>query len=162
MIIEYTKKDRSNILNVINDAAIKYKGIIPNNCWHEPYMLEQELINEFNNGVRIFGYNKKNLLVGVMGIQELEDVTLIRHAYTLSDYQGTGIGKALLQYLLKINKNSRLLVGTWQDATWAIKFYVKNGFVLHTRKQTDQLLEKYWQIPSKQVENSVVLENQVN
>ena len=162
MIIEYTKKDRSNILNVINDAAIKYKGIIPDNCWHEPYMLEQELINEFNNGVRMFGYDKNNVLVGVMGIQELEDVTLIRHAYTLSDYQGTGIGKALLQYLFKINKNSRLLVGTWQDATWAIRFYVKNGFVLHTRKQTDQLLEKYWQIPLKQTENSVVLENQVN
>jgi GNAT superfamily N-acetyltransferase len=161
MITEYTKKDSSNILNVINDAALKYKGIIPDDCWHEPYMSEQELINEFDNGVRMFGYVKNNILVGVMGIQELDDVTLIRHAYTSSDYQEIGIGKSLLQYLLKINKSSSLLVGTWQDATWALRFYVKNGFVLHRRKQTDQLLKKYWQVPSKQMENSAVLEKQI-
>ena len=112
MITEYAKKDLSNILNVINDAALKYKGIIPDDCWHEPYMLEQELGNEFDNGVRMFGYNKNNTLIGVMGIQELEGVTLIRHAYTLSDYQGIGIGKSLLQYLFKINRSSSLLVGT--------------------------------------------------
>ena len=161
MITEYTKKDSYNILNVINDAALKYKGVIPDDCWHEPYMLEQELINEIDNGVRMFGYDKDNKLVGVMGIQELEDVTLIRHAYTLSDYQGVGVGKSLLQYLLQINKSASLLVGTWQDATWAIRFYVKNGFVLHRRKQTGQLLKKYWQVPLKQMENSVVLEKQI-
>jgi len=158
MITEYTKKDSSNILNVINDAALKYKGIIPDDCWHEPYMSEQELINEFDNGVRMFGYDKNSILVGVMGIQELVGVTLIRHAYTLSDYQGIGIGKSLLQYLFKINKNSSLYVGTWQDATWAIKFYEKSGFVLHKRKQTVQLLKKYWKVSLKQIENSVVLE----
>ena len=87
MITEYTKKNPSNILNVINDAALKYKGVIPDDCWHEPYMLEQELISELDNDVRMFGYDKNNILVGVMGIQELEDVTLIRHAYTSSDYQ---------------------------------------------------------------------------
>ena len=102
VITEYTKKDFSKILYVINNAALKYKGVIPDNCWHEPYMLEQELINEFHNGVRMFGYEKNNILVGVMGIQELEDATLIRHAYTLSDYQGIGVGKSLLQYLFKI------------------------------------------------------------
>ena len=161
MITEYTKKDSYNILNVINDAALKYKGVIPDDCWHEPYMLEQELINEIDNGVRMFGYDKDNKLVGVMGIQELADVTLIRHAYTLSDYQGVGVGKSLLQYLLQINKSASLLVGTWQDATWAIRFYVKNGFVLHRRKQTGQLLKKYWQVPLKQMENSVVLEKQI-
>ena len=161
MITEYTKKDSYNILNVINDAALKYKGVIPDDCWHEPYMLEQELINEIDNGVRMFGYDKDNKLVGVMGIQELEDVTLIRHAYTLSDYQGVGVGKSLLQYLLQINKSASLLVGTWQDATWTIRFYVKNGFVLHRRKQTGQLLKKYWQVPLKQMENSVVLEKQI-
>ena len=161
MISEYTKKGSYNILNVINDAALKYKGVIPDDCWHEPYMLEQELINEIDNGVRMFGYDKDNKLVGVMGIQELEDVTLIRHAYTSSDYQGIGVGKSLLQYLLQINKSASLLVGTWQDATWAIRFYVKNGFFLHRRKQTDQLLKKYWQVPLKQMENSVVLEKQI-
>ena len=158
MITEYTPKNLSNILNVINDAALKYKGVIPEECWHEPYMSEQELIDEFGNGVRIFGYDNDSMLVGVMGIQQLEDVTLIRHAYTLSEWQGIGIGRSLLQYLFGINESPRLLVGTWQDATWAIRFYEKNGFFLHERTQTDQLLKTYWQIPSKQMENSVVLE----
>ena len=161
MITKYTKKDIPNILSVINDAALKYKGIIPDDCWHEPYMLEQELINEFVNGVRMFGYKKYNKLIGVMGIQELKDVTLIRHAYTLTNYQGKGIGKSLLQYLFDINKNSSLLVGTWREATWAIQFYKKFGFVLHTKKITVQLLKKYWKVSSKQIENSVVLEKEI-
>ena len=158
MIIENTIKDLSSILYVINDAAIKYKGIIPDDCWHEPYMLEEELVNEFDNGVRMFGYNKNNKLIGVMGIQELKDVTLIRHAYTLTNYQGKGIGKSLLQYLFKLNKSPYLSVGTWQDATWAIKFYEKFGFIRQNKKQTAQLLNKYWKISSKQIENSVVLD----
>ena len=158
MIIENTIKDLSSILYVINDSAIKYKGVIPDDCWHEPYMLEEELVNEFDSGVRMFGYNKNNKLVGVMGIQELKDVTLIRHAYTLTNYQGIGIGKSLLQYLFKLNKSSYLFVGTWKDATWAIQFYEKFGFICHTKKQTTQLLKKYWKISSKQIENSVVLE----
>ena len=157
MIIECTKNNISNILYVINDASLKYKGIIPNDCWHEPYMTKQKLISEFANGVRMFGYNKDSNLVGVMGIQELKDVTLIRHAYILTQYQGLGIGKALLQHLFKIKTSSCLLVGTWRDATWAIQFYEKFGFVLHTKKQTAQLLKKYWSLPSKQIENSVVL-----
>jgi GNAT superfamily N-acetyltransferase len=158
MITEYTKKDVSNILSVINNAALKYKGVIPDDCWHEPYMSEQELLNEFDSGVRVFGYKKNSILVGVMGIQELKDVTLIRHAYTISTYQGRGIGKILLQYLFKINKNSILYVGTWQDATWAIQFYEKFGFVMKKRKKTIELLKKYWEVSLKQIENSVVLE----
>ena len=158
MITEYTKSDISNILHVINDAALKYKGIIPNDCWHVPYMSEQELIIEFTNGVRMFGYSKNNKLVGVMGIQKLKNVTLIRHAYTLTHYQGIGIGKSLLQYLFEINQNTCLLVGTWKDAIWAIRFYEKFGFVLHAKKQTVQLLKKYWKISLNQIENSVVLE----
>ena len=158
MITEYTKKDVSNVISVINNAALKYKGVIPDDCWHEPYMSEQELLNEFDSGVRMFGYEKNNILVGVMGIQELKDVTLIRHAYTFSTYQGMGIGKLLLQYLFKINKSSILYVGTWQDATWAIQFYEKFGFVIHKRKQTIELLKKYWIVSLKQIENSVVLE----
>ena len=113
MISEYKKSDSSKILYVINDAAIKYKGIIPDNCWHEPYMPEQELVNEFNDGIRLFGYNRNKKLIGVIGIQKIKDVILIRHAYTLTSYQGRGTGSTLLKYLLKKNKNSRLLVGTW-------------------------------------------------
>ena len=127
MISEYTKEDVSNILYVINNAALKYKGVIPDDCWHEPYMSEQELLNEFDSGVRMFGYEKDSVLVGVMGIQELKDVTLI-------------------------------LVGTWRDATWAIQFYEKFGFVMQKRKQTVELLKRYWGVSLKQIENSVVLE----
>ena len=158
MISEYMKSDSSKILYVINDAAIKYKGIIPDNCWHEPYMTEQELVDEFTDGVRMFGYNRNNKLIGVIGIQEIKDVILIRHAYTITSYQGKGTGSALLKFLLKRNQNSRLLVGTWQKATWAIRFYEKFGFILHAKKQATQLLKKYWKIPLKQIENSVVLE----
>ena len=161
MISEYKKSDSSKILYVINDAAIKYKGVIPDNCWHEPYMQEQELVNEFNDGVRMFGYNRNNKLIGVIGIQKIKDVILIRHAYILTSYQGEGAGSSLLKYLLKKNKNSRLLVGTWQKATWAIRFYEKFGFILHTKKQTTKLLKKYWKIPLKQIENSIVLERQL-
>jgi len=158
MISEYMKSNSSKILYVINDAAIKYKGIIPDNCWHEPYMSKQELVNEFTVGVRMFGYNRNNKLIGVIGIQKVKDVILIRHAYTLTSYQGKGTGSELLKYLLKKNQNSRLLVGTWRDATWAIRFYEKFGFILHTKDQSTLLLKKYWKIPSNQIKNSVVLE----
>ena len=158
MINEYTKKDISKILHVINDASIIYKGIIPDDCWHEPYMSEQELINEFSDEIRMFGYHHDNKLIGVIGIQKVKDVILIRHAYTLTFYQGKGTGSALLEYLLKKNQNSRLLVGTWRSATWAIRFYEKFGFILHAKEQSTLLLKKYWKIPSKQIENSVVLE----
>ena len=157
-ISEYKKTDTYKILNIINDASIKYKGVIPDDCWKEPYMLEQELVGEFNDGVRMYGYHHNNTLIGVIGVQEVKDVILIRHAYTLSSYQGKGVGSALLEYLLKKNKNSRLLVGTWKNATWAIQFYKKFDFILHTKEETALLLKKYWNIPKKQIENSVVLE----
>ena len=158
MISEYKKTDFSKILQIINEASLKYKGVIPDNCWNEPYMSEQELIGEFNDGVRMYGYHHNNILIGVIGVQEVEDVILIRHAYTLSSHQGKGVGSALLEYLLKKNKNSRLLVGTWKNATWAIQFYKKFDFILHTKEETTLLLKKYWKIPTKQIENSVVLE----
>ena len=158
MIKEYSKKEISSILNVINESSIKYKDIIPEDCWHEPYMLKQELINEFNNGVRMFGCKKDNKLIGVMGIQELERVTLIRHAYILTDYQKKGIGSLLLNYLFHINSKSSLLVGTWREAKWAVNFYKKFGFHLHTKEKTFQLLNKYWKISSKQIKHSVTLE----
>ena len=158
MISEYKKSDTSKILHVINDASLKYKGIIPNDCWHEPYMSEQELIAEFSDGVHMFGYHQDNKLIGVIGFQEKKDVTLIRHAYTLTSYQNKGAGSALLEYLLKKNQNSRLLVGTWRKATWAIRFYEKFGFVPHAEEQSTLLLEKFWKIPLKQINNSLVLE----
>tara|TARA_B100000953_G_scaffold242456_1_gene204169 strand:+ start:181 stop:684 length:504 start_codon:yes stop_codon:yes gene_type:complete len=158
MIREYKQIDTSKILNIINDASLKYKGVIPNDCWKEPYMSEQELIDEFIDGVRIYGYHQNNTLIGVIGVQEVKDVILIRHAYTLSSYQNIGAGSALIEYLLKKNQNSRLLVGTWKDATWAIQFYQKFGFILHSKEETTLLLKKYWKIPTEQIENSVVLE----
>ena len=158
MISEYKKTDTSKILHIINEASLKYKGVIPDDCWNEPYMSEQELISEFNDGVRMYGYHNNNTLIGVIGVQKVKDVILIRHAYTLSSYQGKGVGSALLEYLLKKYKNSRLLVGTWKNATWAIQFYKKFDFIIHTKDETALLLKKYWNIPTKQVENSVVLE----
>ena len=158
MISEYKKTDTSKILHIINEASLKYKGVIPDNCWSEPYMSEQELIGEFNDGVRMYGYHYNNILIGVIGVQKVKDVILIRHAYTLSSHQGKGVGSALLEYLLKKNKNYRLLVGTWKNATWAIQFYKKFDFILHTKEETTLLLKKYWNIPTKQIENSVVLE----
>ena len=158
MIKKYTKSDSSKILYVINDAATRYKGIIPDDCWHEPYMLKKELIDEFSDGVRMYGYHDNNKLIGVIGIQKVKDVILIRHAYTLTSYQSKGMGSALLKYLLKKNQNSRLLVGTWKNATWAIRFYEKFGFIIHAKKQSTLLLKKYWKIPSEQIKNSVVLE----
>ena len=158
MISEYTKSNSSEILYVINDAAARYKNIIPDNCWHEPYMSERELVDEFKDGVRMFGYLHSNKLIGVIGFQEIKDIVLIRHAYTLTACQGKGTGSAMLKYLLNKNRNSRLLVGTWKNAKWAIRFYKKFGFILHTKEETTLLLKKYWNIPSKQIENSVVLE----
>ena len=158
MISEYNKTDASKILHIINDASLRYKGIIPDDCWHEPYMPKQELIDEFSDGVCMYGYHHNNILIGVIGIQEAKDVILIRHAYTLTTFQGKGTGSALLEYLLRKNQNSRLLVGTWRNAKWAIRFYEKFGFILHAKDQSTLLLNKYWKLPSKQIENSVVLE----
>ena len=158
MISEYTKSDSSEILYVINDAAIKYKNVIPDNCWHEPYMQERELVDEFKDGVQMFGYLHNNKLIGVIGFQEIKDVVLIRHAYTLTSYQGKGTGSAMLEYLLNKNRNSRLLVGTWKNAKWAIRFYEKFDFILHAKDQSTLLLKKYWKIPPNQIKNSVVLE----
>ena len=158
MISEYTKSDTSKILHIINDASLRYKGIIPNNCWNEPYMSKKELVDEFGNGICMFGYLYNNKLIGVIGVQEVKDAILIRHAYTLTSYQGKGVGSALLEHLLKKNQSSRLVVGTWKNAEWAIRFYQKFGFILHAKEQSTLLLKKYWKIPSKQIKNSVVLE----
>jgi|TARA_B100001971_G_C17694081_1_gene288450 GNAT superfamily N-acetyltransferase len=158
MISEYTKSDSSEILYVINDAASRYKSVIPDDCWHEPYMSERELVDELKDGVQMFGYLHNNRLIGVIGFQKTKGVVLIRHAYTLTAYQGKGTGSAMLEYLLNKTWNSRLLVGTWKNAKWAIRFYEKFDFILHAKEETTLLLKKYWNISSKQIENSVVLE----
>ena len=158
-IIELNKEDYSStIFYIINDAAAKYKGVIPDDCWHEPYMPKHELENEFDNGVRMFVYLLNDELIGVIGFQGRKDVVLIRRAYSLAQHQGKGKGSEMLKFLLEKNNNSRLLVGTWKSAKWAIKFYEKFGFIVHAAEQSSLLLKKYWSIPSKQIENSVVLE----
>ena len=159
MIRKLTNTDFQAILTVVNDAAIAYKGKIPADRWKEPYMPAQELKEEIQSGVQFYGYIENNILIAVMGIQPVNDVTLIRHAYTLTSHQRKGVGEKLLNHLLILAQTDRILVGTWETAPWAIKFYQKHGFKLLSREETNKLLKKYWNIPERQVETSVVLEH---
>jgi len=145
------------VLKVINDAAQAYKGIIPNDRWEEPYMSAKELRGQIDSGVKFFGLKEREEIIGVMGIQPIKDVTLIRHAYVLTKYQRRGIGGKLLKYLINLAKCSEILVGTWADANWAIQFYEKYGFKLTSSKEKDRLLREYWDIPERQIETSVTL-----
>ncbi len=154
MIEVLSVKDTSIIYDVINKAASVYRGIIAEDCYHEPYMSEQELLRELQN-VIFFGWREKNRIVGVIGFQKVMDVTLVRHAYVLPEYQKKGIGTSLLNHVKQMTKTKRLLVGTWADAVWAIQFYQKHGFKLMPEK--DKLLRQYWDIPQRQIETSVVL-----
>jgi len=149
-------KDLSSILEIINDAAQAYKGIIPPDCWHEPYMPEDTLASEIRDGVRFYGWEENGALVGVMGIQDVKDVTLIRHAYVRTAQRNKGIGGKLLNYLMA-KAQRPVLIGTWKDAVWAIRFYEKHGFDCVTRLEKDQMLRRYWNIPERQVETSMVL-----
>jgi GNAT superfamily N-acetyltransferase len=158
MIIKLSKADFQAIFTIINDAAVAYKGKIPPDCYHEPYMSRQELQTEMEAGVQFYGITIEGELAAVMGIQPVGDVTLIRHAYTLTQYQRQGLGEQLLNCLIDLAETERVLVGTWTDATWAIKFYQKHGFNLHSREETNKLLNKYWHIKRRQIEISVVLE----
>jgi GNAT superfamily N-acetyltransferase len=158
VIRKLTNTDFQAILTVVNEAAITYKDKILADRWKEPYMPAQELKEEIQSGVQFYGYLENNHLIGVMGIQPVNDVTLIRHAYTLTSHQRKGIGEKLLNHLLPLAKTERILVGTWETAPWAIKFYEKHGFKLLSREETNKLLKKYWNIPKRQVEASVVLE----
>ncbi len=158
MICKLTSTDFQAILNVVNDSAIAYKSKIPADRWKEPYMPTQELEEEIRNGVQFYGFIENNALIAVMGIQPVNDVTLIRHAYTLTSHQRKGAGEKLLNHLLTLAKTDKILVGTWETAPWAIKFYQKHGFSLLSRLETNKLLKKYWNIPERQVETSIVLE----
>lgn len=157
MIRKLVSSDVEALLHVINDAAKVYNGIIPPDRWKEPYMPVEELRGEIDSGVRFYGWFKDASLVGVMGIQSVKDTTLIRHSYVLTKYQGKGIGSTLLQYLISVAETPELLVGTWQDAIWAIRFYEKHGFKIVPFKENDRLLQAYWDIPERQRATSVVL-----
>ncbi len=147
--------DAKRIYFIINEAAKAYEGIIPADCYHQPYMPMDELEREMER-VTFFGWEANGELVGVMGFETIKDVSLIRHAYVLPQWQKQGIGSKLLNHLQALVTTSRLLVGTWADAYWATDFYLKHGFTLLPDK--DELLRTYWDIPQRQIETSVVLE----
>jgi GNAT superfamily N-acetyltransferase len=145
------------VLAIVNEAAAVYRGVIPSDRWHEPYMPADELAAEIAGGVEFWGWvDSHDELVGVMGIQPVQDVWLIRHAYVRSAAQGCGVGGELLSGLTE-RVGGQLLVGTWATATWAIRFYERHGFVAVPREQIGPLLRRYWSIPERQVETSVVL-----
>ncbi len=156
MIRRCDDRDFEMIWAIINDGAKAYKGRIPADRWTEPYMAREELLRQIDEGVVFWGYEETGTLVAVMGIQQVQDVTLIRHAYVRSNSQKRGIGAQLLSHLRGLT-NAPVLIGTWADAVWAIKFYEKHGFQLVERQDKDRLLRKYWSIPRRQVETSVVL-----
>ena len=151
-----TSEDRERIFDIVNQAAQAYRETIPADRWHEPYMPMEELESEIADGVTFWGYEADGELVGVMGIQTVRDVDLIRHAYVLPGQQGRGVGGELIRHLQKIATRP-MLVGTWADATWAIRFYERHGFELVTPAEKDRLLRTYWSIPERQIETSVVL-----
>ncbi len=157
MIRKLLERDLNSMLEVINDAAQAYKGVIPNDRWKEPYMSAEELADEIDSGVNFFGLEKRGRIIGVMGIQELKEITLIRHAYVLTEHQRKGVGRKILQYLIDLAKVPEILVGTWQSVKWAIQFYEKHGFTLVSYHEKEKLLKKHWNIPERQVKTSVVL-----
>lgn len=156
MISKCDDSDFDTIYEIINEAAEVYRGIIPADRWKEPYMPRDELRHEIDAQVEFWGYEEGGELLGVMGIQDVLDVTLIRHAYVRTAEQNKGIGGKLLSHLRTLTSRP-ILLGTWADATWAIRFYQKHGFRLVTPKEKDRLLKKYWSIPERQIETSVVL-----
>ena len=156
MIRECTESDAERICFVVNEAAEAYRGVIPDDCWHAPYMPLDELRREMA-GMTFFGWDDGDGLAGVMGYQPLEGVTLVRHAYVLSTRQGEGIGGRLLDHLTAMS-SGRLLVGTWKAATWAVRFYERHGLRRLGDAESQELLRRYWDIPQRQRETSLVLE----
>ena len=150
------ESDIPAIFDIINQSALAYKGVIPADRWHEPYMPLTELKSEIARGIRFFGCRFDGRLVGVMGIQEVKDVTLVRHAYVRPEYRNQGIGRALLQAMGQLTARP-VLIGTWKAANWAVRFYEKNGFTLVSEEEKNRLLKVYWTIPERQIEESVVL-----
>ena len=156
MIRPCTNADFEAIEAVINEAAQAYREAIPADCWHEPYMTASALKSEIEAGVNFWGWDESGTLLGIMGLQLVRDVTLIRHAYVRTAHQGRGIGGALLSFLAH-QTTGPVLVGTWAAAEWAIRFYERHGFRLVQTAEKDRLLSTYWSIPTRQKETSVVL-----
>jgi N-acetylglutamate synthase-like GNAT family acetyltransferase len=156
MIRLATEKEINIIWSIINDAAQAYKGIIPYDCWHDPYMGLEELKEQVSDGVSFWCFEDNKEILGVMGLQNKTDVSLIRHAYTRTSQRNRGIGTKLLTHLRKYT-NKPILIGTWAAADWAIRFYEKNGFVVVDDDTKTYLLQKYWNVPDRQIETSVVL-----
>jgi GNAT superfamily N-acetyltransferase len=159
MIRHCNDRDFELIWTVINDGAQAYKGTIPADRWTEPYMSKEKLRHEISEGVVFWGYEDTGSLIGVMGIQAVQDVTLIRHAYVRTTSQKRGIGTGLLSHLREL-ASTPVLIGTWADARWAIRFYERHGFRLVSPQEKKRLLKKYWTIPERQIETSVVLADQ--
>lgn len=156
MIRRCGEKDFEAIWEIINDGAQAYRGVIPADRWHEPYMPKEHLRGEMSDGVEFWGYEDGGELAGVMGIQRVQDVTLIRHAYVRTARRRGGIGEKLLAHL-RATAETPVLIGTWADAGWAIAFYEKHGFRVVGLAEKETLLRKYWKIPERQIETSVVL-----
>ncbi len=156
MIRRCDDRDFESIWAIINDGSQAYKGIIPADRWTEPYMSSEKLRHEIDDGVVFWGYEDDGELAGVMGIQPVQDVTLIRHAYVRTSSQKQGIGARLLSHLREI-ADSPVLIGTWADAVWAIRFYERYGFEIVGSEEKNRLLKRYWTVPERQIETSVVL-----
>jgi len=161
MIRKCKGRDLDTIFSIINDAAKMYYGVIPKAHAKVPYMSLEELTHEIEEGVQFWGYERNGELIGVMGIQHVKDVTLIRHAYVRPSEQGKGVGSDLLSFLCK-QTTRPILIGTWADAVWAVRFYENHGFGLVSPKEKTRLLKKYWSVPESQVRTSVVLANPVS
>jgi N-acetylglutamate synthase-like GNAT family acetyltransferase len=156
MIRRCTEADVPAIDAIVNAAAERYRGAIPDDCWHEPYMPRRHLLDEIAAGVEFTGWEEDGSLLGVIGLQKVKDVTLVRHAYVSPSHQGHGVGSALLTKLSSETEGP-LLVGTWAAAVWAIRFYERHGFQLVSPEEKDRLLDTYWTISPRQKETSVVL-----
>jgi GNAT superfamily N-acetyltransferase len=156
MIRRCEPTDFDTVFEIINDGAQRYRGIIPGDRWKAPYMPIEELRGEIDAGVGFWGYEEDGELLGVIGLQHVSDVSLIRHTYVRTDRQNQGIGGALLRHVVGLTPWP-ILIGTWADASWAVHFYERNGFRLVSGEEKDRLLRRYWTIPERQIETSVVL-----
>ena len=156
MIRRCTDADVAAVYDIINAAAQAYKSVIPEDRWHEPYMPEDELRGEIAAGVVFWGEEADGAICGVMGLQDVQDVALIRHAYVAPAHQRRGVGGRLLSHV-RGSTERPLLIGTWAAATWAVAFYERHGFSVTSAEEKDRLLRTYWSIPDRQIETSVVL-----
>jgi GNAT superfamily N-acetyltransferase len=156
MIRPCNQQDIEEIWAIVNDGAQAYRGIIPADRWNEPYMTREKLLHEIEDGVAFWALEQDGALQAVMGVQDVHDVTLIRHAYVRTSKRRCGFGGMLLRHLQTLTRR-RVLIGTWADASWAIHFYEKHGYRLAPAREKDQLLRRYWKVPARQIETSIVL-----